>query len=89
MAKLTVRVTPRAGRDDVEGFDSTGTLRVRVRAAPADGLANAAVAALLAKALGLPGRDVVLVRGGASRVKVFEVPLGVEDVRARLAGSGG
>ena len=89
MAKLTVRVTPRAGRDDVEGFDSTGTLRVRVRAAPADGQANAAVAALLAKALGLPGRDVVLVRGGASRVKVFEVPLGVEDVRARLAGSGG
>jgi len=82
-------VTPRAGRDDVEGFDSTGTLRVRVRAAPADGQANAAVAALLAKALGLPGRDVVLVRGGASRVKVFEVPLGVEDVRARLAGSGG
>ncbi len=89
MTRLTVWVTPRSGRDAVEGFEAGGTLRVRVRAAPADGQANAAVAALLAKALGLPGRDVVLVRGGASRVKVFEVPLSVEDVRARLAGSGG
>jgi uncharacterized protein YggU (UPF0235/DUF167 family) len=89
MTRLTVWVTPRGGRDAVEGFEAGGTLRVRVRAAPADGQANAAVAALLAKALGLPGRDVVLVRGGASRVKVFEVPLSVEDVRARLAGPGG
>jgi len=89
MAKLTVRVRPRAGRDDVEGFDSTGTLRVRVRAAPADGLANAAVAALLAKALGLPGRDVALVHGAAARVKVFEVPLSEDEIRARLAGPGG
>jgi len=89
MAKLTVRVTPRAGKDAVEGFDSTGAPRVRVRAAPADGQANAAVAALLAKALGVPGPDVALVHGGSARVKVFEVPLSDEDVRARLAGSGG
>jgi len=84
-----VRVTPRAGRDDVEGFDSTGTLRVRVRAAPADGQANAAVAALLAKALGLPGRDVALVYGGNARVKVFDVPLSEGELGARLAGYGG
>ncbi|GIW17640.1 MAG: hypothetical protein KatS3mg064_0797 [Tepidiforma sp.] len=84
MARLTVRVTPRAGRDGIDGFDEAGALRVRVRAAPADGAANAAVAALLAKALGLPGRQVALVQGAASRVKVFEVGLPLEEAAARL-----
>lgn len=87
MARLTVRVTPRAGRDAVEGFDAAGMLRVRVRAAPAEGAANAAVAQLLARALGLPGRDVVLVAGASARVKVFETPLSDEEVRARLHGA--
>ncbi|WBL37578.1 DUF167 family protein [Tepidiforma flava] len=64
-------------------------MRVRVRAAPADGAANAAVAALLAKALGLPGREVVLVQGAASRVKVFEVGLTLEQVAARLGAGDG
>ncbi len=89
MARLTVRVTPRAGRDGVDGFDESGALRVRVRAAPADGAANAAVAGVLAKALGLPGREVVLVQGAASRVKVFEVGLPLEEALTRLGAGGG
>jgi uncharacterized protein YggU (UPF0235/DUF167 family) len=89
VSRLTVRVTPRAGRDAIEGFDAEGRLRVRVRAAPADGQANAAVAELLAKVLGLPGRDIVLIQGASARVKVFEVPLGVEEVAVRLGGTGG
>ncbi|WP_322795239.1 DUF167 family protein [Tepidiforma sp.] len=88
MARLTVRVTPRAGRDAVEGFDAAGALRIRVRAAPADGAANAAVAQLLARALGLPGREVVLVAGARARVKVFEVPLSEPELRARLEARG-
>jgi uncharacterized protein (TIGR00251 family) len=89
VSRLTVRVTPRASRDAVEGFDAEGRLRVRVRAAPADGQANAAVAELLAKVLGLPGRDIVLVQGASARVKVFEVPLGAEEVAVRLGRTGG
>ncbi len=89
MASLTVRVTPRAGRDAIEGFDEMGVLRVRVRAAPAEGAANAAVAGLLARALGLPGREVVLLQGAASRVKVFDVGLPTEEVVARLRRTGG
>ncbi len=82
--RLAVRVTPRSTRDAVEGFDAEGTLRVRVTAAPADGAANAAVARLLAKALGLPGRDVVLVAGATARQKLFDVPLEMDEVRRRL-----
>ncbi|GAB4325184.1 MAG: DUF167 domain-containing protein [Dehalococcoidia bacterium] len=81
---LNVRVTPRASRDAIEGFDDAGVLRVRVTAPPADGAANAAVARLLAKSLGLPARDVVLVSGVSARLKRFDVPLSPGELRARL-----
>lgn len=84
--RLAVRVTPRASRDAVAGFDQDGTLLLRVSAAPADGEANAAVVKLLAKTLGIPSRDVVMVSGGTSRMKLFEVPLKRDDVE-RLVGS--
>ncbi len=85
MSRLTVRVTPRASRDAIEGFDEAGAVRVRVTAAPTDGAANAAVAKLLARALDLPSRDVRLVSGATSRLKVFDVPLDDEVVRRRIA----
>lgn len=84
MTRLAVRVTPRAARDQVAGFDATGTLLVRVTAPPADGAANAAVTKLLARALDLPSRDVVLVGGASARQKRFEVPLPENEVRRRL-----
>ncbi|KAA0229635.1 MAG: DUF167 domain-containing protein [Dehalococcoidia bacterium] len=85
MARIAVHVTPRASRDAVTGFDERGVLGVRVTAPPADGAANAAVAKLLAKALGLPSRDVVLVTGATSREKVFDLPFDADEVRRRLA----
>ena len=45
------------------------SLKVRVRAAPADGEANAALVRLIAKAMGVPPRDVVLVAGATGRLK--------------------
>jgi uncharacterized protein len=84
MSRLTVRVTPRADRDAIEGIDADGVVRVRVTAPPAEGAANAAVAKLLAKALGVPARDVVLVSGAAARMKVFEVALSADEIRASV-----
>jgi uncharacterized protein YggU (UPF0235/DUF167 family) len=74
--RLSVRVTPRGGRDAVEGWtiDEAGRplLRLRVAAAAADGAANAAVVALLAKALGAARSRIVIVRGASARVKQVE-----------------
>ena len=64
-----VRVTPRAGIDSIDGVDDQGRLKVRVRAAPADGAANKAVLKALAADLGLPQSMVVLIAGATSRVK--------------------
>jgi uncharacterized protein YggU (UPF0235/DUF167 family) len=41
----------------------------RVRAAPADGEANAALIRLVAKSLGVPRRDVAVVAGATGRLK--------------------
>ena len=83
--RLTVRVTPRGGRDAVEGWsrDPAGrpVLKLRVAAAAADGAANAAVVALLAKALGLPNSAVRLLRGAGARVKQIEIA-GLDDAEA-------
>jgi hypothetical protein len=74
---LAVRVTPRGGRDAIDGIaelaDGTCVLKLRVRAAASEGEANAAVMRLVAAALGVPGRAVSLVAGGRGRVKRLRI----------------
>jgi hypothetical protein len=73
---LRVRVTPRSSLDTVAGLGETPegpAVQVRVRAVPADGEANAAVAAVVAGWLGVPGRTVRVARGHKSRVKTLEI----------------
>ena len=72
-AVLTVRLTPKGGRDAVDGIDALAdgraVLAARVRALPADGEANEALIRLIAKAVGVPSRDVTLVAGATARLK--------------------
>jgi uncharacterized protein (TIGR00251 family) len=74
---ITVRLTPKGGRDAIEGYetlaDGRTVLKVRVRAAPSDGEANAALGRVLAKALGVPPSRVNIVGGATSRIKRVEV----------------
>jgi uncharacterized protein YggU (UPF0235/DUF167 family) len=86
---ITVRVTPRAGRDAVDGWTDDGVLLVRVRAAPAEGAANAAVARVVAKALGVAPSAVAIVRGGRARVKVVAVAGVPAAIVSRSAGDRG
>ena len=74
---VRVRVTPRGGRDAVEGVealsDGRRVLTVRVRALPEDGAANEAVRRVLARAAGLPASAVRLQAGSTGRVKTFRL----------------
>lgn len=75
--RIAVRVTPRGGRDAVEGVaaDAGGAphLKVRVAAAPVEGAANDAVEKALAKWLGVRRSDVEVVGGETGRLKQVEV----------------
>ena len=63
-----MRVTPRAGADAIEGV-ADGLLRVKVRAAPADGAANKSVLRVLAAELDVAPSRLELVSGATSRTK--------------------
>jgi uncharacterized protein YggU (UPF0235/DUF167 family) len=70
---VTVRLTPRGGRDAIDGIeeraDGQCVLKARVRAAATEGEANAALTALIARAAGVPPRGVALVSGATARIK--------------------
>jgi uncharacterized protein (TIGR00251 family) len=89
---LHLRVTPNAGRDAIDGpelrDDGSTVLRLRVAAVPDKGRANAAVIALLAKALGLPKSAFELVSGETSRFKTLRIADAADDLLARLAALG-
>jgi hypothetical protein len=73
-ARLAVRVTPNARADAIMiDVDSGGIARlhIRVTATPEDGKANAAVIALLAKALGMRKTALRIVKGQSARTKLI------------------
>jgi uncharacterized protein (TIGR00251 family) len=85
MARIAVRVQPRARRDELAG-ERAGTLLVRVTAPPVEGRANDAVRKLLAKQLGIAAGRVSVVRGASSRDKMVEVEgMDAEAVRRALS----
>jgi hypothetical protein len=82
-ARVRVRVTARASRDEIGG-DREGAVLVRVTAPPVDGRANAAACALVAKRAGVAKSRVTVVRGAGSRDKVIEVE-GMTEAELREA----
>ncbi len=89
-SRLTIRLSPRASRDEIAGFEPAAggegdVLRVRVTAPPVEGRANAALTRLLARRLGVARGRVTVVVGRGSRRKVVAVEgLSLAEVRARL-----
>ena len=70
--KISVHVTPRASRDDIQQL-LDGSFKVWVKEAPIKGQANQAVVELLADHFGVSKSAVKLVSGFSSRTKIFEV----------------
>ena len=72
---LAVRLTPRGGRDAIDGIEqlSDGRRVLKVRAAASEGEANAALTKLVARTLGVPSRNVSLVAGASARLKRIRV----------------
>lgn len=89
---VRVHVTPGARREEIAPADApeaTGTaLRIKVRAKPQDGEANAAVVATMAHHLGLAKSRIDVINGHTSRVKSLRISgsdAELDRVMARLS----
>jgi hypothetical protein len=74
---VAVWLTPKGGRDAIEGVaqlgDGRAVMRARVRAAPVEGEANVALLRLLARLLDVPLRRLSLVAGASARIKQVKI----------------
>ncbi len=92
---VAVRLTPKGGRDAIDGrehlADGRAVLKARVRAAPSEGEANAALVQLLARSLRIAPRQVHLVAGASGRIKRVKIdgdPVSLVAALAKMVGSG-
>lgn len=84
--KVTVRVIPRSGRQQVVVI-APGELKCHLQSPPEDGKANKELIELLAEKLKIPKRSVAVVSGFTSRTKIVEIVgfLGWEELVLRLS----
>jgi uncharacterized protein len=86
--RLSVRLTPNAGRNSVDGFETVADgdvyLKARVTAVPEDGKANKALVALLSKTLRVPKSAIGIVSGETARKKILRIDGDPEDLSNRL-----
>jgi uncharacterized protein (TIGR00251 family) len=83
--RLTVKVTPNAGRNEITGL--TGDiLRVRIAAPPEKGKANKELIDFLSEGLGVKKSDISIVSGLASRNKVIVISgIGRQEINNRIS----
>src|SRR5581483_906142 len=84
---VALRVTPRGGRDDIDGIETLANgrtvLKIRVRALAEGGEANRAVTELLSKALRVPKAKVKILSGMTAQI--IDGKKIAADLRARVA----
>lgn len=85
---VEIRLTPRGGRDQIDGVDTLSdgrkVLRARVRAVPEKGAANAALERLIARTLDWPHSAVAIQSGHTARVKTVRIAGDAEEIGRRL-----
>jgi uncharacterized protein (TIGR00251 family) len=90
---VAVRLTPRGGRDAIDGVeelaDGRVILKIRVRATPSEGEANAALVRFLARCIGVAPSRVRVAAGATARIKRIEIVgdgAGLAAVLEKIAG---
>lgn len=66
---LNVKITPGAPQDEIVGFMSDGTLKIRIHAAPEHGKANARLLAFLSEELEIDASNIEIISGHTNHKK--------------------
>jgi uncharacterized protein (TIGR00251 family) len=83
-ARISLRVSPNATKNEVVGF-SDGILRVKIAAAPLRGKANRELVAFLSRLLGVSQSSLAIIKGHTSRSKTIAISgLSQQEVLGRL-----
>ena len=70
---LNVKVIPKSSRNQIAGFMSDGTLKVKIAAPPEKGKANAELCSYLARHFSVPKNSVTVQTGAASQRKRIRI----------------
>lgn len=82
---LTIRVTPRASRNEVVDVLNDGTIRVRLKSSPQDEEINRDLLVFLAHVLGVDATNMEIVAGATGRDKLIAIlDIDVETVQQRI-----
>ena len=72
-AAITIRVTPRAKKNEIVAILSDKTIKIKLAAPPVEGKANVELIKFLAKTLGVKKSDLEIVAGKTGRDKLISV----------------
>lgn len=72
-AALTIRVTPRARRNEIVEILSDLTIKIRLTAPPVEGKANKALIKYLSEVLDIPSSKIDIVAGDTGRDKIVSI----------------
>jgi len=83
---IKIKLLPRSSRNEIIGKEND-VIKMKLTAPPVKGKANMALVSFLAKKLGVPKRDILIVSGERSRNKSLKINgLSFEEVMGRLTG---
>ena len=88
---ISVKVIPRAKKNEVAGLMEDGSVRIRITAPPVEGAANQALIEYLSKLLNIHKNQIEIVAGLSSERKLVSLlgisPQSVEDILRRAVHS--
>jgi uncharacterized protein len=86
---ISVKVIPRAKKNEVAGLMEDGTIRIRLTAPPVEGAANQALVEFLSQLMGIHRNQIEIVAGLSSERKLISLvgiaPQAVEDIVRQAA----
>jgi uncharacterized protein (TIGR00251 family) len=84
-APLSIRLKPASNKDEITGWMGDGTLKIKVKAKPVEGQANASMINLLSKRLHIPKSRIEILMGEKTKQKTIRVQgISFEDLKKKI-----